>query len=243
MNDSALSLTPAAKQALDEFVEDYRQQIILRARDSASSLSGSPVEISLHDVVIGIKQVQSGRILARNSLDAVLRIYVVFGALMTISGAIAYFFQGVFSSLTTEQKLAALVAFSGLTLSTISLLLLNVRRRRVIESMSRGLNEKDQVGLLGEFVSQWAKLELSLRDRIARQLGESKANQPISSVMYELAQRNVLSEVEIARLREILNMRNEIVHRGEVSERDSLVQSLSFVKSLEHKLRTFESNF
>lgn len=239
MSDNTLRLTPAARQALDEIVADYKQQILLRAEDSASRLSGTAEEISLHDVFNGFKEIQvgqSGR--SNSSVDAILKVYVLIGALIATGGAFSYFFRGIFSSLSFEQKLAALAAFGGLAISIVSSLLLKLRRQKTV-GLLKNSYERDEAGLLGEFVSRWSELELTLRDRAARQLGESRTNVPISSIMYELANRKVLSEVELARLKEILSTRNNLVHSNGFADRSTLTKAIADIKSLSSKLHSF----
>jgi hypothetical protein len=211
-------LTPAAKQALDELVDDYRNQLLLGAADSASRL-GDLQEIAVHDIMASLNRQQSrlfGR--TRSLADRLLRVYLLGGVLLGVTGLGAFVVKEILARRAFEEQLTLIMALAGFCVSAMAYLMLYVRKSRGSGYLLRRPESEFGPGDYGSYLGLWRDIELALRRAVAVRLGESSANTPISGLLDRL--EGVLSIDEQVRLRQLLQVRNSIAHgqRGAVTE-------------------------
>lgn len=204
-------LTPAAKHALDELVEDYRAELLLRAGDSASRL-GELREISVHDIVsaVGSRQRQLFGIV-RSPLERILRIYTLIGALVGAVAFLWFLIEEVAVLSQVGSRLSLMAAAMGFIMAVVSYVLLRVRRQPFYMAR-REMDEERPREYHGLFLAQWSEVEMALRRMAAVRLGESASGGPILRLIERLGNEGVLSPDDHRQLQRILQLRNALAH-------------------------------
>ncbi len=214
-------LTPAARQALEELVTEYRDRLLLGARESASRL-GELREISVHDIMTSFGRGELRWRPFSRAIDQATRLYVWSG-LAVAAGALLFLVgREAASGKSLEQNwplLSALVGMGVAAFGYIANLLLS--RRLPARPFGSEFDARPPFEYVGRYLALWRDLELALRDTAASQLGESAANAPMSILLEVLDSKGVLSDRESDRLRELLALRNSVVHgRGDAKPED-----------------------
>lgn len=215
-HDLEQKLTPAARQVLDQLVSEYRSEILLRAGDSASELTGEVHEISVRDVVEGLTEAQS-TVSARATgfLGSASGVYQVVGLTLAIAGLVLWFTSGGPYGLSyLERTFIWVLVLFGLGLAVLSKLAHRFAKKRVdqihLEKPSRqrtGYAEGPST-----FLSIWQHIELRLREMAATKFGESIADQPLSVLLHAFQREEVLDAETVERVQDLLILRNRIVH-------------------------------
>lgn len=232
-------LTPAAKQALDELVADYRDQLLLGAADSASRL-GELREISVHDIMAGLNR-QQDRVFGRTGtrIERILRLYVVGGFLLGVIGLVAFTAREILIGRGFQEQLFLVAALGGLLLSAMSYFLLWSRKSRGTASLLRSKLSEFGPGDYGSYLVLWRDIELALRRAAAVRLGESAANAPLSGLLDILGREQVLSSDDQLRLRRLLNLRNSIAHgRPGTEDEDEIANAARDAERLLSRIRS-----
>lgn len=206
-------LTPAAKQALDELQLDFRNQVLLRAAESASRVTGDLRELSVQDIMHAVAESPSTAEPRRPTFDSLLRVYAVTGGLTTVGALLFVAYNDYAVHLRLESRTALVVAGTGILLTVASLAMILVRRPRPV-MRSLLIRQRSQTHSAAEFLLAWQFLELTLRNKVARNTGESTANQPLSVLIRRLETERVLDSTDVDGLRSLLALRNGIVHGG-----------------------------
>ncbi len=220
-------LTPAAKQALDELISDYRNRVLIGAKESASNLTGEAQEISVHDILASVNRNQTKRTSSlQRSMEMFFRLYVVLGLIIGSGGVLFFLYQGVFPTLGYEQRLALMLSFGGFMISAISYAFLKLRGSRAATLPDlQEMNESRKAGYSMLFIRRWQDIELAARSLVASRLGESSAKAPVSLLISKLRQDEILNADDEARLREFLTLRNKILHQGVEINREQFEQA------------------
>jgi uncharacterized protein YutE (UPF0331/DUF86 family) len=233
-------LTPAAKQALDELLSEYRRRVLVGAAGSASRLTGDVREISVQDIVTGWTNDQRQPLRRARTVDWILRSYTLGGIVIAV-GSISFFvYQNVLNShvirsLDPDSRLALIVGFSGAALAVLSYTVQQARRTRAALSVAR-MDTPQYPGTIQAFLNVWQQLELAIRSKVAQTSGESTANRPLSLLMRELQADGVISVNDAAKLREILDIRNRLVHAGREVGSDEVAEATKEARRLFEKL-------
>lgn len=214
--DVQSKLTNAAKQALESIIDDYRNEILLSARESATSLTGDLHEISVHDVLEGARKSESSFTKqAPSSLYRILRVYTYLGLLISCIGILWFFAQRYLELLTFEEQMALAVAVSGLIISSLSYILIQYRKHdRVPKIHFEDVSDSQSSDFAISFLRDWQRIELLIRNIISGKYGESRANEPISMMVRMLSRSGRLTTSESKQIKQLLDVRNKIVHEG-----------------------------
>lgn len=208
-------LTNAARQALDEIVHEYREQVLLGAKESAASL-GELREISVHDVVAGLSRQQS-RLSGPfpTSMERVMSLYVWSGLVIGIAGLAFLLFREVMRGASPDQQLPLLIALSGFVMAGLGYFTLRARKSRALRlALRRPVLDPPTPDYVASLAFQWRDLELTIRNITAQRLGESAASAPLSRLIDMATVDQILTLEDGRRLREILDLRNRVLHGG-----------------------------
>jgi len=214
--DLDTKLTPAARQVLEEIVSEYLTQILVGAKESASELTGEVREISVHDIIGGINRSRPGRPSPLPSMiERVLNIYMVTGIVVGLTGLFVFLYFGWVRFLRSEQQLPLLASITGFGLSVLSYLSLRIRQSKGL----RGLRLQPPVESRGidysmSYIQKWQDIELTARNLVASRLGESSANEPVSVLIAKLREAEILNRDDENQLRELVAVRNRVLHEG-----------------------------
>src|SRR5262245_55193074 len=155
-------LTQAARQALDELVDDYRGQLLLGAANSAARF-GDLREVSVHDILAAVSRQQTRALGRASRFDRILWIYLLFGSTLGVSVLAALTAKLLASSQSEpllRNLLPAMIALGGFLLSAF--VVWTWRSRRTADALRRGaeFGERDAIAL---YLSRWREIELALR--------------------------------------------------------------------------------
>ncbi len=206
-------LTSAARRALDELVEDYRNQVLLGAIQAASSVTGEVQEISIRDILSGMTRSRIKTNIYLNREERLAQIGLFAGIVYAILGFGFVIFQGNLL-VSPSQLIGYSVGFAGIILSMFSYFYPKLRRPRYSTQAEESQYGLPVTNLSLLFIQQWQRIELTARNIIALRSGESSANKPISLLVEELRQNGDLNSDEEKTLRELLDFRNRIIHGG-----------------------------
>jgi len=248
MKDHELTdkLTPAAGEALDELVEDFRTQTLINAAKSAARDTGEVKEISVRDILTSVNLSQLRlRKTWPTLMERLLTAYSVLGTILTIGGLAYFAYKNVAFKQDETNRWVLSVIVVGATLAVFPILM----RRLKFFPFSFATGERADgpsktTELLTDYLLIWPKIELTARDIIASQLGESSAKKPLSMLINELQQSGILSLEDEEKLKELLNTRNKIVHGVPELGLDQLQNSISEAQKLLSKMkrRSFNSH-
>jgi hypothetical protein len=229
-------LTPAAKLALEELVDDYRGQLLLGAADSASRL-GDLREVAVQDIMAGLNRQQShlfGPI--RSFKESILRAYFIIGIFLAVGGLLAYAGRAILSGRKLDEQLPLIMALVGVSLSALSYALLAARKIRRVALLRRSTGESAPADP-GALLLLWRDIELALRAAAAVRFGESAAAEPIFRLLEHVG--TLLSDEERQRLRRVLSLRNSIAHgRSEEMGEEQLATAQREAEQLLGRLRS-----
>jgi hypothetical protein len=226
-------LTPAAKQALEELVHDYHEQLLIGAAESAERF-GELREISVHDIMAGMGRQQS-RLFGTtgNQVERMLRwnmLGVVVGGGMAAVSLVLM--RTSPNAILVWQMGGVLIAMSA---GSYAMLLIMKLRRTPL--MLRGRRQEfDQEGDISS-LALWRDLEIAIRRAAAVQLGESGAAGSISKLLEQLGRTDLLAPQDQDALKRLLALRNAIAHGRPVeldraSVRDTLRQGARLLERL-----------
>ena len=227
-------LTPAARQALDELLEDYKRQILRGAEDSASRLTGEFREISLHDIVASLNKTRIRPLLleSKSKTERLLTIYVWTGLIIAGSGFSFFFFKDIFYAASLQERIPLLLGLTGISLSAIAFIALRLKRERSLALSGQTLLRSEVFDYIGLYISKWRDLEIGLRDLAALHLGESSAKEPISVLLDKLSNKAILSIDDRNRFRKLLDLRNQILHKDFQVDQNTLFAAIRDSDSL-----------
>ena len=236
-------LTDAAREALKELIEDYRNQVLLSAAENASRLTGEVREISVHDLLRGVRSAgaEPG---SRESgvFDRLLNVYALVGIVTGMAGLGWFAVRDLSVGLDPQRQIPLLIGFAGLGIAALSFVMLRLRQVRGLvwpfSMHEMSLSTASSSALTGQFIARWQQIELALRSIVGSQLGESVANEPLSALVSRLRNESTLGEDDVIRLRRLLETRNAVVHKGLAAPESDLQASLREAERLLAKLRS-----
>ena len=207
-------LTPAAKDALKEEVEEFETMLMKKAFSIAERENNSDKEISLRDILeardllINIKKHSLRENNRRRRLGTLI---TTTGALYSTVGVFIYMYQN--SSIILENNLGLVVALTGI-ITVFSGLIYNQYLSRKLEL----LNTDKEISIANinddfDIVKKWGiieKLGSNLMLKNGFNINESRSvNDILKFLSKELHDEKLYGD-----LMDILNIRNKIIHDG-----------------------------
>lgn len=209
-------LTPAAIKALEELVEDYVNQILIGAEQSAASLTGEAEEISVRDVLTSVDRARIRRTTSLpKNLELALRLYIFIGIFLGIVGFGILLYRNLSINIKPEEQYLLMISVSGILLAFVSYAFLSYRQSKATNlSGLDGIEQTKATELSMIYINRWQEFELSARNKVSNQFGESVANKPISSLINILLQDKGWTKADEHEFRKLLDIRNNILHGG-----------------------------
>lgn len=233
-NDIEKSLTPAAREALETSVKEYRHRILEEAQLRAVRLPGLNQEISVRDVLDGVDRVNQSRRQARaKRFELMFEIYSILGFLLTLVGGAFLFYGRTGFTLNISQQVALGLLMMGFLLALSPIFFR--RWRAMVDASSTDVRDEplDSSLLL---LKKWQEVE-GVLTTLARKLGESTARQPMSSLLKSLQAEGRLSEKDADVLTFLVRLRNDIVHETHRMDRGRITEALEMADSLLARLK------
>jgi hypothetical protein len=233
-------LTPAAQEALNELVEDYRNQVLLTAAETASRLTGEVREISVSDLLSAMPKKNTSQARRPSQfIDRVVNIYQTIGLLVALCGFGWFVGRDFLVGLDPQRQLPLLLGFSGLLISGFSYVFLRLRQGRALSpsrSESIAFDDTSSPAHMGLLIAQWQQIELFIRSIVGSTFGESAASAPFSTLLSRLKNEGTITEEDVVALRRLLEVRNNLVHAGravsDLEMRNALVDAQRLLDKL-----------
>jgi hypothetical protein len=208
-------LTPAARQALDDAVEDFRNQILVGAEEAASQLSGVVREVSVYDVLRGLRAAALRPPAPPASWTQVaLQFYLFAGIVLGLSGLVLLLVLSHYASLEWGPAGVGVALLAvGLAFQVITGLMFLFRGSVATYIIERSLDSRAVVAPLADYTQKWVELEIGLRTVATSRFGESAAHLPLSELLRNMVSAGDLSPAQHEQILHLLRLRNAIVHR------------------------------
>ncbi|MCK4411175.1 hypothetical protein KAV67_02720, partial [Candidatus Bipolaricaulota bacterium] len=229
-------LTPAARQAIEELVDEYKERLLRKAVDRSVSYIGDHSEISVRDILEAWEDVDrysqerptfSGKILLWYSMVGISSAIGALAFLVASGRPFSYGYTIVLG-----------VGIFGLVLAlTSSLARYLIIRRKASLRYRVGVESRHDTPLDNQLVLLWRDIELALRDIVAARFGESHATPKVYDLVGQLQTYGELKEEQMNGLQLVLEYRNRIVHEGYVGDYDTLREAVATAKDLLRVLR------
>lgn len=204
-------LTPAAREALDELVDEYRTQILVGAEQFASdNYSSFPREISVSNIFDSLSK-SKNTTQKKSFSDRFMEIYQIIGILITFFGAVLIFRE---INQSTEMRIGGYSVLVGLALNLLTFVYFKFSavRRLFDATLKTRKSADDSVDLPLRYVKIWREIELAIRELVALTMGESNAKEPIFRLVSKLRDSKVITTNDATQLKRLISIRNKIVH-------------------------------
>ena len=145
----------------------------------------------------------------RSRLEYILKIYIIFGALLALAGGVLFLFLTLNIQLSWSQQIALLTAGTGVVAAIGSWLLLQIQHNR-LKREATAINRHMEAA---EFVMKWSTFELKAKETLI-QLGRDFNKYSIREVIEGLFGLDVIDQEDVLTLDEAINLRNMAVHGG-----------------------------
>lgn len=246
MNNKNLEnkLTTSAKEALDELIHNYRKHILIEASQETSRYSGDVEEISVRDILTSVEKIDK-RISTSTSVKSkrsmMLRLFRLFGV-MGIIYAIGGFGYLAYQTLNIQwdyqETIGVTFGIIGVLMALGSYLYIKVYSEKYsdIKVEFQPIRPEYEGTML--VVQKWRDIELAIRNVITIEYGESYAEKPLSVLLEELVNSDIISGDEYRELRNLLSSRNAILHDGRVMNDKELRSMLLYSDQLLRKLES-----
>jgi hypothetical protein len=238
-NSYKSKLTPAAKEVLNEVVEDYRLQILKEANLYASDVTGEIREVAVKDLLHALQKLDSTKDNTKTAkIKFILIVYVFFGVLTSFLAAVYTQFS--------ESHLLDLFGLVGSLLALISFVLyINYTKPNLtigslsISTKANRLNKEQYSRLL---IMQWRKIEILSKDVLSNIIGESEVdNLSLRVLMTYLEKFKIFNPDELNIYLELFRKRNKVTHSNKtdisteefnkfMNSSDILIKKLLFTK-------------
>lgn len=215
-NDNIYSkLTPSAKEAINELTEDYKNALLEKAFTIAKEKNTSNKEISLRDI-LEAQQPSQEAIDKQKYIDYRRKRWTMLisfsGAIYAIAGILIYLFQN--KKFSIETDLGLIIAIVGILLTLVAFLYgqLLSKRQFFANTTTTTISYSNMDG--HDIVKRWQIIEqLTTSIMKTNNIGDSKSNS-VNQVIRYLADNFTTSEKEFLTIRELLQIRNKILHEG-----------------------------
>lgn len=236
MNQIENKLTPAANNALEEILKDYKEQILISAEKSASEVTNEIREISIRDILNGVESLDiSLKDKKKKAYERRILLIGVIGVTYAFTGQIFNFIYNK-ESINNTFNIVGLVGII-IALFALFYFLYRSNRQSSRRSFSKFNTNSNQDDLSLIFIKKWTQIELLAKDIMASTFGESKANMPISFLFEFLIDRKLLDEKDFYALKILLQKRNEILHSEKEFNESELKENIIIADQIFEKLR------
>ncbi len=246
-------LTPSAKEALGELTEKFREDLLSKALDNAQKRDTANKEISLRDI-LDAKQL-FGKLEEKEKYEFKIKrktlLISISGAVYAIAGILIYLFQN--NRFTLENDLGLIIAVIGILLSLISFLYGQINFKKDLFTTTSTFKSTTDY----EIVNRWQIIETLAKQLMTDDDQREAKNNSVGFLIRFLSHKVAEDKKEFLQIRELLQIRNKILHEdynlSDVDRKryldfaDVLIQRLESSKdehSLNHKtLKVIEAYY
>jgi hypothetical protein len=230
-------LTPSASEELDKITNEFREILLESAFNLASERDTASKEISLRDVLEAqqhLRQKVSKSKLIEEKKNRFFTLISVSAIIYAIGGIIIYLV--INKTFSFEKDLGLLISIIGVLLALFSMLTLLISRRYDGHSPLSLEKRIERTDDSFELVRRWQKIE----ELSKKLMNESDEKESISnSIGFQirfLSHRIAKDETEFLKIRELLQLRNKIVHENYNLSQKEFTQFINFADELIERL-------
>ena len=206
-------LTKSAKIALDETSKEVEEMIIEKAYQNANLKNTADKEISLRDIIEAKEELLYKRTEMRKQESKSKRLILMLsmtGALYSVFGILFYLFQNKNFDMTKD--LGLIIAALGILVSIVAFYYSQLLTRRKVEIIKDNTTtERDNSDF--EIVRRWQTIEKLCADLMLKHGVSDVKAQSFSYILSYLSEK-LLDKSNADSLRQLLMIRNQIVHNG-----------------------------
>lgn len=239
INDNIYSkLTPSAQEALEKLTIEYRDELLQKAFFLAQERETANKEISLRDILESNQPriIRSNAEKSESRKKRLIYLITISGVVYSVLGILLYLFQN--KKFAIETDLGLIIAVSGVLLSLMGFLYTQILSKRSYERKSIAV-EMEGVGInYNEYdiVKRWQIIEqLTLRQMSENGVIDPKTRS-LSQVIKFLTENFAKSEPDFLKTRELLQVRNKILHEQYSMTDKQKKEYLDFADDLIEKL-------
>lgn len=167
----------------------------------------------------------------RQKFETILKLYSLFGLLISIFGVAYFVFTTLDIELSVSQQMALLISGTGIALSITSWALLLARRER----MNENFRKHKVIQGIEEFVWKWSKFE-EISKHILLSKGSEFNQYSIREIIAQLYENNLIDREDAMLLEEAIQIRNTVVHGGNIVSKEVLEHLSSGVDAIISKI-------
>lgn len=242
MNKNIYSkLTPSAKDELNKLTDNFKAAILEKAFIIATERDTANREISLRDI---LEAQQSAYRLGDSDTDYDNRrkkrimFISLSGAVYAISGIFIYLYQN--NLFSTKNGIGLIIAFFGIILSISAYIFGQYYSKRIILSNGKTLIHKSDYPSNHRFeiVKRWQLIEELAKKSVSEKEQKEMRSYSVSYLIRFLSHKIAKDEEDFQKIRELLQLRNKIVHKQYQPNVVEINEFLNFADDLINRLES-----
>jgi len=230
-------LTPSAKEALNELSEEFKESLLENAFRIADKRDTASREISLRDILEAKQSSQQSFEKEKYYADRRKRWIMLLsfsGAIYAAAGILIYLFQN--KQFSVENDLGLIVAIIGILISLISFLYGQLLSRRQFFSIKVSPSSTFSNTANFEIVKRWQIIETLAKKVMAEADPKDLMSNSVSFLIRFLSHKIAKDEKEFLKIRELLQLRNKILHEQYSLSDKERIEFLEFADDLINRL-------
>jgi hypothetical protein len=199
-------LTPSAKEAIDELSEQFKENLLEKAYQIATDRDTANKEISLRDILEANQTSDRLRILDKVEFKRkrLLTTVSFSGIIYATAGFIIYLYQN--NKFSLDKDIGLIIAVVGLLITLFAVFYSQLISRRYILDNLKSTDTSDNFDL----VKRWQLIE-SLAKKLMSD-ADQKESSSVSFLIRFLSHRVAKDEKEYLKIKDLLQLRNKIIH-------------------------------
>lgn len=230
-------LTPSAKEEMDKITDEFSKRLIDKAYNIANGRETASKEISLRDILEAHQQVSqiNSKIKSFESKKYRFFFLVSFSAtLYAIGGILIYLFLNRAFSL--EKDLGLIIAIIGVLLALFSILYIQMISNREYSKSSGSIKGNFNLTDSFDLVRRWQIIEELSKKLMSESDKEQSTSNSLSFQIRFLSHKIAKDEKEFLKIRELLQLRNKILHENYRLSTKEYSEFLQFADELINRL-------
>lgn len=207
-------LTPSAKEALNDTINELHELLLLKANSLAQKRQTGDKEISLRDIIEAKETLFKAKIekeKAEYRRKRLMSLISLSGAFYSIVGIIVYLYQN--QSFELDKSLGLIIAFTGIIIVFFGFAYSQLLTRRYEEKELRKDSEFITSDDDFDIIKRWQIIE-QLGGNLMRQKGYSLNESRSINDILKFLSSELRSDKLYMEMRELLAARNKILHEG-----------------------------
>lgn len=230
-------LTPSAKEEMGKIIDEFSKNLFDKAYNIANERETATKEISLRDILEAQQQVNQSynrNKLIENRKYRFLFLVSFSATIYAIGGILIYLFLNREFSL--EKDLGLIIAVIGVLLALLSILYTQMISKREYSKSSGLIKTSFDLTDSFDLVRRWKIIEELSKKLMSESDKEQATSNSISFQIRFLTHKIAKDEKEFLKIRELLQLRNKILHENYRLSSKEYSEFLKFADELINRL-------